>query len=94
MTKAEHLECRRGGGVVAVTQAERIAVSNLVEMPLRFSLDDLVDYEDWVEKAIATKGPWLEKNVGKQLIDWRLISTGYIWFKRKEDKMLYILTWE
>lgn len=45
------------------------------------------------EEVLRNKGPWLEEIVGKQMIDWSIISTGYIWFKCKEDKVMFILRW-
>ncbi len=57
---------------------------NLVKIPITESF----------EEVLLHKKPWLESMVGKQMIDWRIISTGYIWFRRKEDKIMFILAWE
>lgn len=56
---------------------------NLVHIPGRESLEDFHDQ----------KSAWLEEMVGREIIDWRIISTGYIWFSRKEDKIMFILKW-
>ena len=45
------------------------------------------------EDVLQNKGPWLEEHVGKQFVDWNIISTGYLWFRHKEDKVMFILAW-
>lgn len=56
---------------------------NLVKIPVTESF----------EEVLLHKKPWLNEMVGQQMIDWSIISTGYIWFKRKEDKVMFILRW-
>ncbi len=76
------------------TLAERVTNSNLVKIRSGWNTKLQRYYGESFEEVLQNKGPWLEKYVGEQQIDWKLISTGYLWFKRKEDKVMYILKWE
>lgn len=77
-----------------MTYHERVANSNLVKIRSGWDIKLQRAYGESFEEVLQNKGPWLERYIGKQMVDWKIISTGYIWFKRKDDKVMFILAWE